>query len=85
MVEYVNLLSNYGVMIIIVALFIWDWISNKKDIKDSLTEMKKSNDNTSKSLELLRKSMENQEHIMQEHDKRSIDILNSIEVLKKGK
>lgn len=85
MVEYANLISNYGVMIIIVALFIWDWISNKKDIKDTLTEMKKSNDNTSKSLELLRKSMENQEHIMQEHDKRSIDIQNTIEILKNGK
>ena len=75
MAEYANLISNYGAMIVIVALFLWDWVSNKKDMKDTLEEMKKSNANTSKSLELLQKSMENQEHIMQDHDKRSIEIL----------
>lgn len=74
MEELINLLTNYGVSIIIVALFIWDWISNKKDTKKTLNaiqtsneniasclnEMKQSNTNISKSLDLLQKSLDNQ-------------------------
>lgn len=74
MEDIINLLTNYGVSIIIVALFIWDWISNKKDTKKTLNaiqtsneniasclnEMKQSNTNISKSLDLLQKSLDNQ-------------------------
>ncbi len=74
MEEIINLLTNYGVSIIIVALFIWDWVSNKKDTKKTLNaiqssneniasclnEMKQSNTNISKSLDLLQKSLDNQ-------------------------
>lgn len=56
-----NLVANYGVSAIVVALFVWDWVTNKKKITETLDEMKVSNANTSKSLELLQKSMENQE------------------------
>ena len=72
--EVANLITNYGVSIIIVALFIWDWVSNKKDVKNTLNaikesneniascllEMKQSNTNISKSLDLLQKSLDNQ-------------------------
>lgn len=74
MEDIINLLTNYGVSIIIVALFIWDWISNKKDTKKTLNaiqssneniasclnEMKQSNTNISKSLDLLQKTLDNQ-------------------------
>lgn len=74
MEEIINLLTNYGVSIIIVALFIWDWVSNKKDTKKTLNaiqssneniasclnEMKQSNTNISKSLDLLQKTLDNQ-------------------------
>lgn len=74
MEEIANLIMDYGVTIIIVGLFIWDWVTNKKDIKNTLsaieensknvgaclTEMKQSNDNISKSLDLLQKSLDNQ-------------------------
>ena len=74
MEEIINLLTNYGVSIVIVALFIWDWVSNKKDTKKTLNaiqtsneniascliEMKQSNTNISKSLDLLQKSLDNQ-------------------------
>ena len=74
MEEIINLLTNYGVSIIIVALFIWDWVSNKKDTKKTLNaiqssneniasclnEMRQSNTNISKSLDLLQKSLDNQ-------------------------
>lgn len=75
MEELIKMLTNYGVSIVIVALFLWDWINNKKDIKktletiedsnknisDCLTEMRQSNNNISKSLDLLQQSMDNQD------------------------
>lgn len=66
MENIVNLVANYGVSAIVVALFVWDWVTNKKKITETLEEMKVSNSNTSKSLELLQKSMENQEHTLEE-------------------
>lgn len=61
-----NLVANYGVSAIVVVLFVWDWVTNKKKITETLEEMKVSNANTSKSLELLQKSMENQEQTLEE-------------------
>lgn len=66
MENIVSLVANYGVSAIVVALFVWDWVTNKKKITETLEEMKVSNSNTSKSLELLQKSMENQEHTLEE-------------------
>ena len=60
MENIVQMLANYGVSIVIVGLFLWDWIANKRKITETLEEMKISNSNTAKSLELLQKSMENQ-------------------------
>lgn len=56
----VQAIANYGVSVVIVGLFIWDWVANKKKITETLDEMKVSNANTSKSLELLQKSMDTQ-------------------------
>lgn len=61
-----SLVANYGVSAIVVVLFVWDWVTNKKKITESLEEMKVSNSNTAKSLELLQKSMENQEQTLAE-------------------
>ncbi len=74
MEEIARLISTYGISIVIVALFLWDWKNNKTDvkktieaIKDSnttisacLIEMKQSNNNISKSLDLLQRSLDNQ-------------------------
>lgn len=72
MENIVNLVANYGVSAIVVALFVWDWVTNKKKITETLEEMKVSNSNTSKSLELLQKSMENQEQTLEEIKKEVI-------------
>lgn len=78
MEEMANLVMNYGISIIIVALFLWDWITNKKVVSDTLKTISKAsnnieeclrnieqnNDNISKSLDLLQRSMENQENKM---------------------
>lgn len=58
MEEMANLIANYGVTIIIVGLFLWDWFNNKKDMKDTLEVIKDTSINISKSLDLLQKSMD---------------------------
>ena len=74
MEEIANLIGNYGVCIIIVVLFLWDLVANKKTVTDTLktiamaseniekclTNIEKNNDNISKSLDLLQQSIENQ-------------------------
>lgn len=72
MENIVNLIANYGVSAIVVGLFVWDWVTNKEKITETLEEMKVSNSNTSKSLELLQKSMENQEKTLEEIKKEVI-------------
>lgn len=61
MEQIVNLIMDSGVSIIIIALFIWDWITNKKDMKKTLGTIKDSNENISKTLDLLQKSFDSQE------------------------
>ncbi len=75
MEEIIQLVTNYGTSIIIVGIFLWDYVANKKDMKKTLDtvrdtnetiskcliEMKQQNNNTAKSLELLQKSMDNTE------------------------
>ena len=54
-------ISNYSVTIVIVGLFLWDWFSNKKDMKDTLEVIKETSLNISKSLDLLQKTLERQD------------------------
>lgn len=58
MEEIFNLIANYGVSIIIVGLFLWDWFSNKKEMKETLQVIKETSLSISKSLDLLQKSMD---------------------------
>ena len=58
MEDFAKLIADYGVTIIIITLFIWDWVSNKKDMKDTLEVIKDTSLNISKSLDLLQKSMD---------------------------
>ena len=58
MEEIFNLIANYGVSIIIVGLFLWDWFSNKKEMKETLQVIKETSLSISKSLDLMQKSMD---------------------------
>ena len=86
MQEIVDLVSKYGVSLVIVALFLYDWFTTRKDMQKTLeqnskclTEIQNTNKNTAKSLELLQKSMDNQSEFLQVHDKRCEEIEKDIE------
>ncbi len=70
MEEMIKLIVNYGVSIIIIGLFLWDWLTNKKKANETLEEVKLANLNIAKSLELLQKTMDNQNEFLKVHDKR---------------
>ena len=88
-----DMLSKYGVPLVIVGLFLYDWLTTRKQMQETLKqnstcldEIKntnlnnaETNKNTAKSLELLQKSMDNQAEFLQVHDKRCENIEKNIE------
>lgn len=93
MEQIVGLISTYGVSFVIVGLFLYDWITTRKDMQKTLKqnstcleEIKNTNKNnyetnrnTAKSLELLQSSMDTQKEFLFQHDKRCENIEKSIE------
>lgn len=86
MQDFLELVDKYGVPLIIVVLFLYDWLTTRKDMSKTLeqnskclVEIQSTNKNTAKSLELLQKSMDNQSEFLQIHDKRCEDIEKNIE------
>lgn len=53
MEDIIRLISSYGVSFVIVAIFLWDYVVNKKSMRDTLEAIKDTNSNILKILELL--------------------------------
>jgi hypothetical protein len=51
--DILTAISNYGVSIVIIGLFIWDWITNKKTNSETLKQIAESNKNIAKSLDII--------------------------------
>lgn len=87
MEQIIELLSKYGVSLVIVGLFLYDWLTTRKEMSNALKqnstcleEIKNTNKNnaqtnrnTAKSLELLQSSMDTQKEFLFQHDKRCED------------
>lgn len=58
MEEIVQALGDFGVSFVIVALFLWDWVTNKKSYTESLTQIKESNQNIAESNMNISKSLD---------------------------
>lgn len=86
MQEIGKLINEYGVSLVIVILFLYDWLTTRRDMQKTieqngkcLIEIQNTNMNTAKSLELLQKSMDNQSEFLQVHDRRCEAIEKDIE------
>ena len=86
MQEIIELISKYGVSLVIVGLFLYDWLTTRKDMQETLKqnitcliEIQNTNRNTAKSIVLFQKSMDNQSEFLQVHDKRCESIEKDIE------
>lgn len=85
MEQIIEMLNNHGVSFVIVGLFLYDWLTTRKSMKETLEqnntclkEIQNTNKNTAKSLELLQKSMDSQTDFLQVHDKRCEQSTNGI-------
>lgn len=58
MEDIIRLISSYGVSFVIVAIFLWDYVVNKKNMRDTLEAIKDTNTNILKILELLQVKVE---------------------------
>lgn len=56
MEQMVNMVMNNSIAVIIVALFLWDWITNKKQVTDALKTISKSSENIEECLSNLEKN-----------------------------
>lgn len=88
-----ELINKFGVPLVIVGLFLYDWVTTRKDMQETLKqnsmcleEIKntninnaETNKNTAKSLELLQKSMDTQYEFLQAHDKRCENVEKNVE------
>lgn len=78
--DLLKIISDYGVSTLVVILFVYDWIVNKKEVKNTLSviketstnmnnileELKSGNENIASSLAIISKSVDNQKDIINE-------------------
>ncbi len=53
MKEILTYIANYGLSLVLAALFILDWITNKKVNSETLKQIAESNKNIAKSLDII--------------------------------
>lgn len=66
MEQIASLFGTYGVSAVIIILFLWDWVTNKKENKETLNVIKNTSINISKSLDLLQQSMDKHDEKLDE-------------------
>ena len=70
--EIANLIANYGGTVILAVLFIYVFLSDRKDNMQVLRELSSSNHNIAESLNLLKTSINNNTAEYRQHDERAI-------------
>lgn len=85
MEEFVKLIFNYGGTVVLAALFVYAFFSDRKEKKDEkeknnkiLNELSTSNNNIAESLNLLKSSIDINTAEYRQHDERAIEQFNSI-------
>lgn len=85
MEEFANLIFNYGGTVVLAALFIYIFITDRKDKKEEkenntqvLKELSNSNNNLAESLNLLKTSIDNNTAEYRQHDDRAIQQFSNI-------
>lgn len=79
--ELIKAISESGILIVIAAVFLYTYLTDKKDNKErdakyneSLRLLSESNTNIAKALDLLNVNSVNNDKLLREHDERAIQI-----------
>ena len=86
MEEIVKLIFNYGGTVVLAALFVYLFITDRKELKEEkanntkvLKELSTSNNNIAESLNLLKTSIDINTTEYRQHDERAITQFNNID------
>jgi hypothetical protein len=66
-------MADYGVSFVIVAVFIWSVIDDKKRFNKSLEKISEGNQNIAKVLAILEEITHNNTDLIKKHDERAIE------------
>lgn len=79
--EIIQSISESGILIVISGVFLYTYLTDKKENKErdakyneSLRLLSESNQNIAKALDLLNVSSQNNDKLLREHDERAIQI-----------
>ena len=87
MKEIVEIIFNYGGTLVLAALFVYMFLTDRKELKEEkknnsqiLKELSASNNNIAESLNLLKTSIEINTDEYKQHDERAIKGFNTMEM-----
>lgn len=79
MENYINLISSFGGLVVLAALFVWTYTKDKSKNDDVLKRIDKSNDNISKSIDAINNTTEVLKEYIIKHDERAKAIDDNVE------
>lgn len=79
MEDVLNLISSFGGLVILAALFVWTFLKDHTKNDDMLSRIDKSNDNIAKSIDAINNTTEVLKEYIIKHDERAKRIDDNVE------
>lgn len=79
MEDVLNLISSFGGLVILAALFVWTFLKDSTKNDDMLSRIDKSNDNIAKSIDAINNTTEVLKEYIIKHDERAKRIDDNVE------
>ena len=81
MTDFVKIIPEYGVLVVIAAVFLWNFLKERAESRNDKIAMieaiqanAKSQENIAQALELLRESTKQNSEVFMRHDDRAVEI-----------
>lgn len=81
MEDVLNLISSFGGLVILAALFVWTFLKDRTKNDDMLSRIDKSNENIAKSIDAINNTTEVLKEYIIKHDERTKKIDDNVEKL----
>lgn len=81
MEDVLNLISSFGGLVILAALFVWTFLKDRVKNDDMLSRIDKSNENIAKSIDAINNTTEVLKEYIIKHDERAKRIDDNVEKL----
>jgi hypothetical protein len=79
--DVLNLISSFGGLVILAALFVWTFLKDRVKNDDMLSRIDKSNENIAKSIDAINNTTEVLKEYIIKHDERAKRIDDNVEKL----